>query len=113
MIEDIKTLREEHVYRAKLAEQAERYDGRSLFSLRSHSNRELLAPLISLFHSSPPFWRHQVVGSASSVAPSWDGRVMGRRCGQLRDYFRALLSILRVAHIFFRGGYGGGGGERC
>lgn len=26
MIEDIKTLREEHVYRAKLAEQAERYD---------------------------------------------------------------------------------------
>ena len=31
MIEDIKTLREEHVYRAKLAEQAERYDGRSLF----------------------------------------------------------------------------------
>ncbi|CDJ58941.1 14-3-3 protein, putative [Eimeria maxima] len=29
MIEDIKTLREEHVYRAKLAEQAERYDGGS------------------------------------------------------------------------------------
>ncbi|OEH76828.1 hypothetical protein cyc_06690 [Cyclospora cayetanensis] len=27
MIEDITTLREEHVYRAKLAEQAERYDG--------------------------------------------------------------------------------------
>lgn len=38
MIEDIKTLREEHVYRAKLAEQAERYDGRSFFFRRLHRN---------------------------------------------------------------------------
>lgn len=57
MIEDIKTLREEHVYRAKLAEQAERYDGRSLF-LQLHRNAGHRALHIPLFHSSPSLRWH-------------------------------------------------------